>query len=130
MAEFVERKRWLFFGLPFTFTKYTIKEDMITIDRGFFSKTEDDCYMYKVKDVKLTESFAERLVKVGTIVCYTGADVTNPQLEIKHVKNAKAIKNFILEQSEAERLKRRTINTMNLNADSDIDSDGLVDDAE
>ena len=32
--EFVERKRWLFFGLPFTFTKYTIKEDMITIDEG------------------------------------------------------------------------------------------------
>jgi len=29
-VEFVEKKRWLFLGLPFTFTKYVIKEDMIT----------------------------------------------------------------------------------------------------
>ena len=32
--EFVEKKRWLFLGLPFTFTKYVIKEDMITVDTG------------------------------------------------------------------------------------------------
>ena len=32
--EYVERKRWLFLGLPFTFTKYTVKEDMITVDEG------------------------------------------------------------------------------------------------
>ena len=36
MIEFVERKRWLFLGLPFTFTKYTIREDMLTIAAGFF----------------------------------------------------------------------------------------------
>ena len=29
---FVERKRWLFLGLPFTFTKYTVKDDVITIN--------------------------------------------------------------------------------------------------
>ena len=43
--EFVERKRWLFFGLPFTFTKYTIKEDMVTIDEGLFKIVENDCYI-------------------------------------------------------------------------------------
>lgn len=30
-----ERKRVLFFGLPWTFTKYTIYHDMITVDSGF-----------------------------------------------------------------------------------------------
>ena len=25
--EYMERKRWVFFGLPFTFTKYYIKEE-------------------------------------------------------------------------------------------------------
>ena len=43
--EFVEKKRWLFLGLPFTFTKYVIKEDMITVDTGVFTKVENDCYL-------------------------------------------------------------------------------------
>ena len=45
-VEFVEKKRWLFLGLPFTFTRYVIKEDMITVDTGVFTKVENDCYMY------------------------------------------------------------------------------------
>ena len=64
MAEFTERKRWLFLGLPFTFTKYHIKEDMLTIDSGLLKRTENDCYMYKVQDVELVASLAERLVGI------------------------------------------------------------------
>ena len=33
-VKYQERKRILFFGLPWTFTKYTISQDMITIDEG------------------------------------------------------------------------------------------------
>ena len=69
--EFVERKRWLFFGLPFTFTKYTIKEDMITIDAGFLKTVENDCYMYKVQDVQHSASLAEKLFGLGTVTCFT-----------------------------------------------------------
>ena len=61
-VEFVEKKRWLFLGLPFTFTKYVIKEDMITVDTGVFTKVENDCYMYKVQDVEHTASIWERMV--------------------------------------------------------------------
>ena len=41
-VEFVEKKRWLFLGLPFTFTMYVIKEDMISVDRCVFNKVEND----------------------------------------------------------------------------------------
>lgn len=111
--EFVERKRWLFLGLPFTFTKYMIREDMITIDAGFFKTVENDCYMYKVQDVQHSASLCEKLFRLGTVTCFTG-DTTHPQLVLTHIRNSKVIKDFILEQSENARLKRRTVNMLDI----------------
>ena len=123
-VEFVEKKRWLFLGLPFTFTKYIIKEDMITVDTGVFTKVENDCYMYKVQDVEHTASIWERMVGLGTIVCYTG-DTTHPKLLIEHIRNSKAIKEFILKESEEARLKRRTVNMLDIGSGEVEDIDDL-----
>ena len=126
-TEFVERKRWLFLGLPFTFTKYIIKENVLTIDSGFFKKVENDCYMYKIQDVELNASLMERAFGLGTVICYTG-DTTHPKLSLVHIKNARSVKDFILEASETARLKRRTINTVDIGVgDMDLDGDGLPD---
>ena len=54
---FTERKRWLFLGLPFTFTKYTITPSLLTIDQGLFNTVEDDCYMYKIQEYIFTSIF-------------------------------------------------------------------------
>ena len=123
--EFVEKKRWLFLGLPFTFTKYVIKEDMITVDTGVFTKVENDCYMYKVQDVEHTASIWERMAGLGTIVCYTG-DTTHPKLLIEHIRNSKAIKEFILKESEEARLKRRTVNMLDIGSGEVEDIDDLL----
>lgn len=111
--EYVERKRWLFLGLPFTFTKYTVKEDMITIDEGLLKTVENDCYMYKVQDVTHSASLVEKLFGLGTVTCFTG-DTTHPQLVLQHIKHSKEIKDFLLRQSEEARLKRRTVNMLDI----------------
>ena len=111
--EFVERKRWLFLGLPFTFTKYRVKEDMVTIQSGFFKTIENDCYMYKIQDVELSASLIEKCFGLATITCFTG-DTTHPKLILTHIKNARVIKEFILRESEAARIKRRTVNMLDI----------------
>ena len=78
--------------------------------------------MYKVKDVELIQSLPERIVGIGTVKCYTG-DTTNPQLHLNHIKNAKVIKNYILEASEKARIRRRTMNMLNIGAEGADDGD-------
>lgn len=122
--EFVERKRWLFLGLPFTFTKYTIKEEIITIDEGLLKTVENDCYMYKVQDVQHSASLAEKMFGLGTVICFTG-DTTHAQLILKHIRHSKAVKDFILEQSEVARRKRRTMNMLDIGTGDMQDADDL-----
>ncbi len=116
---FEEKKRCLFFGLPFSFTTYRVSDELITITTGFLHKKEDDAYLYKVVDVRLEQSFWERVFGLGTIRCY-GGDVTDPELYLRHVKHSKDIKDYIFKRSEEERLRRRTLHTMNIDGGPDV----------
>lgn len=121
--RYVERKRWVLFGLPFTFTKYTVTEEVITINDGLLNTKENDCYLYKVQDVELQVSLAERIFGLGTVACYTG-DNTHPQLFLTHIRNAREIKNYILKAAEEARRRRRTLNTLNINA-ADLEDEDI-----
>lgn len=110
---YVERKRTRLFGLPWTFTKYTVDEDKVTIKSGFLSIVEDDAYMYKIQDVRLIRSFLDRINRTGTVICYTG-DITHPELKLLHIKHSNEIKDFLRKASEEARIKRRTLHTMDI----------------
>lgn len=114
--RYIERKRIKFLGLPFSFTKYAITEEKLTITSGFLSITEDDAFMYKIQDVRLTRSLMERIFKLGTITCYTG-DTTHPELTLDTIRHSSEIKDFIMQSSEEARRKRRALHSLNIGAD-------------
>ena len=122
MEKYVEKKRSLFFGLPLSFTTYVIGDELLTTKEGLLKIVENDCYLYKIQDVTLSRSLMERIFGLSTVICHTG-DTTSPQLILKHIKNGAEIKEYLVKTSDDERLKRRTINTLNISADEIGDDD-------
>ncbi|MBE6708860.1 MAG: PH domain-containing protein [Ruminococcaceae bacterium] len=112
-----DRKRTLF-GLPLSFTKYTITEDKLLIESGFFSKNEEEIRLYRIMDVTLRRSFGQRIFGVGTIHCCS-ADKSTPEFDIKSIKDSKEIKNLLSDMVEEERAKKR-VSMREFTDDSDV----------
>ena len=116
MNKSLKNKRSLLFGLPVSITTYKIDEELLKRNQGFLSVREDDCYLYKIQDVTLTRSLPERLFGLSTIICHT-ADTTDPVLVLSHIQNGDEVKQYLVKTSDEERMKRRTVNTLNITAD-------------
>lgn len=123
-VQYKERKRLLFLGLPWTFTKYMITPNMLTIQEGLLKVEENDCYMYKIQDVKLTTTLMEKIFGLGTVTCYTG-DVTDKEIHLIHIKHAREIKNYLLKASEEARIRRRTVHMQDIGASMDEMDDDI-----
>ena len=122
---YVERKRWVFFALPFTFTKYIIEDDVLTIRAGLLKTVENDCYMYKIQDVQHEATLGEKIFGLGTVICFTG-DTTHPVLKLMHIKHSKDVKNYILKTSEEARIRRRTVNMLDIGSGDVMDLDDMM----
>lgn len=101
-----DRKRIL--GMPISFTKYSLDENRIYVKRGLLNSVMDELLLYRVLDVKLSRSLFQKIFRVGTINLAT-ADKTNPNLEIKNVKNCENIRTLISNIVERERDEKRVM---------------------
>lgn len=107
MAEIIwkDRKR-IFFGLPWTFTKYSLSEDRLFISTGFFSVKEDEVRLYHIMDVSLERKLWQRMCGLGTIKCCS-ADKTMGDFEIKNIKKSREVKEMLSNMVEDERTKKK-----------------------
>lgn len=78
-----DRKR-IIFGLPWTFTKYVLTKEKLLIQTGILSTKEEEVRLYRIMDVTLRRSLAQRLFGLGTIHCCS-ADKSTPEFDIKWI---------------------------------------------
>ncbi len=99
-----DKKRWMFFGLPWTFTSYELTESRLRISSGFFKKTEDDIRLYRVSDVTFFQTLGERMNRLGTL-CVMSSDASLNEAHLVHIKNARKVKDLIMQKVEESRRK-------------------------
>lgn len=100
-----DRKR-IIFGLPWTFTKYVLTKEKLLIQTGILSTKEEEVRLYRIMDVTLRRSLAQRLFGLGTIHCCS-ADKSTPEFDIKWIPGSAAVKEKLSDLVEAERMAKR-----------------------
>lgn len=107
MANLVwkDRKR-IIFGLPWSFTRYSLDEEKLYIDTGFLNRKEEEIRLYRILDITLKRPFGQRLWGLGTVHICTG-DKSTPELDIKRIKKSRDFKDMLSDMVERERNEKR-----------------------
>jgi len=101
-----DKKRWGFFGIPWTFTRYSLREDKLLIDTGLLFKKQDEIMLYRIMDLNLTRGPLQRMSKLGSIKVIS-SDKSCPELVIKNIKNSQDVKEQLSNLVEKARDKKR-----------------------
>lgn len=115
-----DRKRWLLFGLPWTFTKYSLTENRLMIDTGLFTTVTDEVRLYRINDLSLKRSLFQKMGNMGTITV-NSYDKTMGNFEIKNIKNPVEVKEKLSTLVEEERNKKRVYAREVMGDDCDCD---------
>lgn len=98
-------KKRPFFGLPLSFTRYTLTKDKLIITVQFLYLHEEEIRLYRIMDVTLKQSLLQRLFGVGTIHCCS-VDVSSPEFDISSVKMPRKVRDILSEAVDIQRKER------------------------
>ena len=99
-----DRKRY--FGLPLSFTRYSLSEDRLFISEGFLNIKDDESLLYRVRDIDTRRNLWQRLFGVGTVIVIS-SDKTMPNLVLKNINDPVMVKELIHKQVEEMKIRRR-----------------------
>lgn len=110
------------FGLPISFTKYSLDETRVFIFTGFLNQREEEIQLYRIRDISLSRKLGQRMFGVGSVIIHS-SDRTTPILELKNIKNSREVKEMISEGVEKARSAKRMRTTELLDDDLAADMD-------
>ena len=104
--EYLWKDRKRYFGLPLSFTRYSLSEDRLFVSEGFLNLKDDEILLYRVRDIDTSRSLWQRLFGVGTVMV-ASSDKSMPNLVLKNIKDPISVKELIHSQVEEAKIKRR-----------------------
>lgn len=101
-----DRKHFMWF--PFSFTKYSVRKGRLFIDRGFFNTVQDQTLLYRIVDIQMRRSLAQRIFGTGTVVLVTKADI-NKEILLENIKCPQQVNDMLSDMIEEMRRQRNVV---------------------
>lgn len=119
-----ERKRLMLFGLPFTFTTYTLTDKILLVRQGFLNTVEDEIRLHRVIDLTVKRSLWQRIIGCGTLIVNSN-DASTPILEIKNIRHVDEFRAFLSDNVDKERRRNGVRSAEMIGTDAgDVDRNG------
>ena len=124
--QYIWKDRKRYFGMPISFTRYSLSEDRLFLSVGLLNIKDDEILLYRVRDIDTSRSLWQRLFGVGTVIVMS-SDKSMPTLVLKNIKDPVAVKELIHQQVEEMKIRRRVrfgeIMTTDMDGDGEPDID-------
>ena len=126
MANILWHDRKRYFGLPISFTKYSMSEDRLFVETGLLNLEQNEVRLYRILDLQLKRSIGQRIFGVGSIIV-SSSDKSLGTFEIRNVKNSANVKEMLSVQVEQQREAKRVVGREYMGSDADDDFDEAQD---
>lgn len=94
-----------FFGLPLSFTTYTLYSDRLIVEKGFLTRRQEELRLYRIVDISLRLGLFQRLFGVGTIRLTTSE--SDSKCFIHDIRKPRELTRILSDLAEAERTRVR-----------------------
>ncbi len=125
-AIWEDRKR-TFFGMPWSFTKYSLDNQRFYLERGLFSTRYDEVRLYRMTDVVLVRTLIQKIFGIGTLRI-DSSDKSLGDFTIVNIKDSEKVKELFSRKIEEQRRANRVYTRESIGNPDDTDHDGYGDD--
>lgn len=118
-----DRKRTIF-GLPWSFTKYSLDEERLYVETGLLKTISNEVRLYRIMDVSMSRTLRQKIFGIGDIRIHS-SDKSLHDFTIYAVKNPREVKELLSENVEIQRDKKKVINREMMSDEYDSDEDDM-----
>ncbi len=106
-AEILWKDRKRYFGLPWSFTRYSLIKNeghwfKIFSEVGLLYTIIDEVNLYRIKDLSLHQSLFDKIFGTGTITLYSN-DTRAPVFCLRHIARPYQVRDLLSTQIEEQR---------------------------
>lgn len=110
-AELLWKDRKRYFGLPWSFTRYSlIKNDdkwlKVFSDIGLLYTVVEEVNVYRIRDISLHQSLFDKMFGTGTITLFSN-DERQPEFKLRHIAHPYKVREMFSNFIEEERADRQ-----------------------
>jgi membrane protein YdbS with pleckstrin-like domain len=86
--------------------QFTLSSERIRCRQGIFTRKIEEIELYRVKDIEITQTLAQRMVRLGTVVLVTD-DATCPRFSMASIPHYEMVRDRVRALVEKRRVERR-----------------------